>query len=183
MRKFNRKEFFFELLSGRNSKAVNLFAWFSGMVCPSKRYSSWINQEKPRICNLVKNNLIYGCIFFLLARGTVGVLFSTSWRNIYWFLMVVTGSKCLVDIWKRVHKKSEASDAFSSWCFFGLNEVVFSHVCCLFHQIPHVLEIFLLSMGLKAPIRLSIDIVWSVGAHKEAISGFERWKFVPYVEI
>ena len=45
------------------------------MVCPSKRYSSWINQEKPRIRNLVKNNLIYGCIFFLLARGTVGVLF------------------------------------------------------------------------------------------------------------
>ena len=51
--------------------------------------------------------------------------FSTSWRNIYWFLMVVTGSICLVDIWKRVHKKSEASDAFSSWCFFALNEVAF----------------------------------------------------------
>ena len=66
-----------------------------------------------------------GAFFFLLARGTVGVLFSTSWRNIYWFLMVVTGSNCLVDIWKRVHKKSETSDAFSSWCFFGLNEVAF----------------------------------------------------------
>ena len=39
--------------------------------------------------------------------------------------MVVTGSKCVVDIWKRVHKKSEASDAFSSWCFFDLNEVAF----------------------------------------------------------
>ena len=39
--------------------------------------------------------------------------------------MVVTDSKCLVDIWKRVHKKSEASDVFSSWCFFGLNEVAF----------------------------------------------------------
>ena len=51
--------------------------------------------------------------------------FSTSWRNIFWFLMVVTGSKCVVDIWKRVHKKSEASDAFSSWCFFDLNEVAF----------------------------------------------------------
>ena len=24
-----------------------------------------------------------------------------------------------------MHKKSEASDAFSSWCFFGLNEVAF----------------------------------------------------------
>ena len=39
--------------------------------------------------------------------------------------MVVTGSKCVVDICKRVHKKSEASDAFSSWCFFDLNEVAF----------------------------------------------------------
>ena len=37
--------------------------------------------------------------------------------------MTVTGSICLVDIWKRVHKKSEASDKFSFWCFFGLNEV------------------------------------------------------------
>ena len=95
------------------------------MVCSSKRYSSWITQEKPRICNLVKNNLIYGCIFFACERGCWCPFFSTSWRNIYWFLMVVTGSICLVDIWKRVHKKSEASDAFSSWCFFGLNEVAF----------------------------------------------------------
>ena len=125
MWKFTRKEFFFELLSGRNSKAVNLFAWFLGMVCPSKRYSSWINQEKPRIRNLVKNNLIYGCIFSCLREGLLVSFFSNSWRNIYWFLMVVTGSKCLVDIWKRVHKKSEASDAFLSCCFFGLNEVAF----------------------------------------------------------
>ena len=57
--------FFFELLSGRTSKTVNLFPWFLGMVCSSKRYSSWINQEKPRVRILVKNNLIYGCIFFL----------------------------------------------------------------------------------------------------------------------
>ena len=75
MWKFTRNEFFFELLNGRDSKTVNLFAWFFGMVCSSKRYSSWINQEKPRNRNLVKNNLIYECIFFLLARGTVGVLF------------------------------------------------------------------------------------------------------------
>ena len=154
---------------------MNLFPWFFGMVCSIKRYSLWINQEKPRIRNLVKNNLIYGCIFSCLREGLLVSFFSTSWRNIYWFLMVVTGSKCLVDIWKRVHKKSEASDVFSSWCFFGLNEVAFfSHVCCLFHQILHVLEIFLLSMGLKAPICLSIDIVLSIGAQKKAISGFER---------
>ena len=59
-----------------------------------------------------------------------------------------------------MHKKSEASDAFSSCCFFGQNEVAFfSHVCCLFHQISHVLVPFLLSICLKAPKRLSIDIV------------------------
>ena len=75
MWKFNRNEFFFELLSGRDSKTLSFFAWFLEMVCSSKRYSSLINQEKPRICNLVKNNLIYGCIFFWLARGAVGVLF------------------------------------------------------------------------------------------------------------
>ena len=104
--------FFFELLSGRDSKTVNFFAWFLEMVCPSKRFSSWINQEKLRIRNLVKNILIYGCIFSCLREGLLVSFFSTSWRNIYWFLMVVTVSKCLVDIWKRVHKKSEASDAF-----------------------------------------------------------------------
>ena len=65
MWKFTRNDFFFELLSGRDSKTVNLFAWFLGMVCSSKRYSSSINQEKPRIRNLVKNNLIYVRIFFL----------------------------------------------------------------------------------------------------------------------
>ena len=54
---------------------MNLFARFLGMVCSSKRYRSWINQEKPRIRNLLKNNLIFGCIFFLLARGAVGVIF------------------------------------------------------------------------------------------------------------
>ena len=75
MWKFTRNVFFFELLSGRDSKTVNLFACFLGMVCSSKRYSLWINQEKPQFGNLVKNNLIYGCIFFLLARGAVGVLF------------------------------------------------------------------------------------------------------------
>ena len=125
MWKFTRIEFFFELLSGRDSKTVNLFPWFFRMVCSSKRYSSWINQEKPRNRNLLKNNLIYGCIFSCFREGLLVSFFSTSWRNIYWFLMVVTGSKCLVDIWKRVHKKSEASDVFSSWCFFGLNEVAF----------------------------------------------------------
>ena len=54
MWKFTRNDYYFELLSGRDSKIVNLFALFFGMVCSSKRYSSLINQEKPRIRNLVK---------------------------------------------------------------------------------------------------------------------------------
>ena len=131
MWKFTRIELFCKHLSGRDSKTLKCLAWFLGTVCSYKRYSSWIRQKKPRFRTLVKNNLIFGCIFFLLARGAVGVLFSTFWRNVYCFLMVVTGSKCLVDIWLRVHKKSEASDAFSAWCFFGLNEVAFFS-CSLF---------------------------------------------------
>ena len=74
---------------------MNLFAWFLGMVCSSKRYSSWINKKKPRICNLVKNNWIYGCIFFLLARGAVAVLFFDHLEKHifvsdgrYWFQML-----------------------------------------------------------------------------------------------
>ena len=65
MWKFTRIEFFFELLSGRDSKTVNLFPWFFRMVCSIKRYSSWINQEKPRICNLVKKKLDLWVHFFL----------------------------------------------------------------------------------------------------------------------
>ena len=50
-----------------------------------------------------------------------------------------------------MHKISEASDAFSSWCFFGLNEVAFFLMfCCLFHQISHVLETFALNVT-KSP--------------------------------
>ena len=54
----------FELLSGRDSKTVNFFALFLGMVCSNKRYSSWIRQEKPQSLKLVENNLIFVCIFF-----------------------------------------------------------------------------------------------------------------------
>ena len=134
------------------------------MVCPSKRYSSWINQEKPRIRILVKNNLIYGCIFSCLREGLLVSFFSTSWRNIYWFLMVVTGSKCLVDIWKRVHKKSEASDAFSSWCFFGLNEVVFLLMFAVCSSNSSCIGIFFALNGTKSPytfVNLHSVINWS----------------------
>ena len=45
MWKFTRNDFFFELLSSRDSKTVNLFVWFLGMVCSSKRYSSLNNKK------------------------------------------------------------------------------------------------------------------------------------------
>ena len=74
---------------------MKLFSWFLEMVCSSKRYSSWIRQEKPRICNLVKKNLIFVCIFFWLARGAVGVLFFDLLEKrilvsdgLYWFQML-----------------------------------------------------------------------------------------------
>ena len=95
MGKFTRIEFFFELLSGRNSKTVSFFDRFLGKVCSYKCYSSWIRHEKPRILNLVKNNLIFVCIFFWLARGAVGVLFSDVLEKhilvsdgLYWFQLL-----------------------------------------------------------------------------------------------
>ena len=85
---------FFEILSGRDSKTVNLFALFLIMVYSSKRYSSWINQEKPRTCNLVKNNLIYVYIFFACERGCWCPFFDLLEKHIlvsygrYWFQML-----------------------------------------------------------------------------------------------
>ena len=59
-----------------------------------------------------------------------------------------------------MHKKSEASDVFSCWCFFGLNEVAFFLIFAVcFIKFLMYWDFFLLSMGLKAPIRLSTDIV------------------------
>ena len=69
------KIFFFQTFEWSGFQDTEFFRLVFRNDCSSKRYSSWINQEKPRIRNLVKNNLIYGCIFFLLARGAVGVLF------------------------------------------------------------------------------------------------------------
>ena len=58
-----------------------------------------------------------------------------------------------------MRKKSEASDAFSSWCFFGLNEVAFSLMfsVCFIKFIMYWK--FLLLMCPKAPKCLSVDIV------------------------
>ena len=50
-----------------------------------------------------------------------------------------------------MHKISEASDAFSSWCFFDLNEVAFLSCLLFVHQIPHVLEFFFALNGTKSP--------------------------------
>ena len=92
--KFTINDFFFELLSGRDSKTVNLLAWYLGIVCSSKRYSSWINQEKPRFRNLVKKNLIYGCFFSCLREGCWCPFFDLLENHIivsydrYWFEML-----------------------------------------------------------------------------------------------
>ena len=58
-----------------------------------------------------------------------------------------------------MHKKSEASHAFSSWCFFGLNEVAFFLMFAVGFIKFLIYWNFLLSMCLKAPICLSVDIV------------------------
>ena len=153
------------------------------MVCSYKCHSSWILQEKPRIRNLVKNNLIFGCIFFLLARGAVGVLFSTFWRNIYCFLMVVTGSKCLADIGNGCIKNLRPLmrfhlGAFLAWMrlpFFSCSLVVSSNFLCIGSlcalNVPKSSYMFVNSLSV---------INWSP---KKAMSGFERWNFVPYSEI
>ena len=81
-------------VSGRDSKTVKFFAWFLGTVCCYKRYSSWISPEKPRIRNLVKNNLIFGA-FFLACERAVDVLFFDLLEKYilfldgcYWFQMI-----------------------------------------------------------------------------------------------
>ena len=101
----------------------------------SPGFLEWFVPTIVIVCGFIKKNLEFaiwwknthfmGAFISCLREELLVSFFSTFWRNIYWFLMVGTGSKCLVDIWKRVHKKSEASDVFSSWCFFGLNEVAF----------------------------------------------------------
>ena len=66
-----------------------------------------------------------GAFFSCLREGLLVSFFSTSWRNIYWFLMVVTGSKCLVDIWKRVHKNLRPLMRFHLAAFFALMRLRF----------------------------------------------------------
>ena len=126
MWKFTRIDFFFKLLCGRGFQDNEFFR---------RVFWEWFVLTNIIFCGLGKKSLDFelwwkitwflSAFFSCLREGLVVSFFSTFWRNIYCFLMVVTGSKCLVDIWKRVHKKSEASDAFSAWCFFGLSEVAF----------------------------------------------------------
>ena len=58
-----------------------------------------------------------------------------------------------------MNKKSEASGAFSSWCFFGLNEVAFFSCSLFVSSILSCIGTFLLSMCPNAHICLSVDIV------------------------
>ena len=66
---------FFQAFEWLGFQDSDIFCLVFGNCFFYKRHSWWIRQEKPRICNLVKNNLIFVCIFFLLSIGAVGVLF------------------------------------------------------------------------------------------------------------
>ena len=84
----------------------------------------------------VWKNIEFWVQFASVSERLLVSFFSTIWRNIKWFQRVDTVSICFVHIWKRVHKKSEGSEALSSWCFFRLNEVaIFSKFAIYFIKI------------------------------------------------
>ena len=59
-----------------------------------------------------------------------------------------------------MHKKSEASDAFSSWCFFGLNEVAFFLMFAGFIKFLMYWNFFALNVT-KSPYMVRHSIIWS----------------------
>ena len=93
------------------------------MTCSCKRDWMWKMLENSWTGNWFEKNLEFWVQFASVSEKLLVSFFPTIWRNIKWFLRVDTVSKCFVHIWKWVHKKSEASEALSSWCFFRLNEV------------------------------------------------------------
>ena len=116
------------------------------------------------------------CILFLFSRESVGLLFLTNWRNIYiyWFLMAISGSNCLIDIWKRCIKKSEAAE-FSSWCFFGLNEVAFFSQtrCSFFFNFLNSWKFFALNAHRSAFISVKKHSLTNQN-QKKAMNGFGK---------
>ena len=101
----------------------HIFPWFIVMAWSCKRDWLWKMLENSWTGNWFEKNRQFRVQFASVSEKLLVSFFPTIWRNIKWFLRVDTVSKCFVHIWKRVHKKSEASEALSSWCFFRLNEV------------------------------------------------------------
>ena len=121
--KFPITEICSKLYSSRYSKTKHIFLWFIVMVWLCNRDWMWQMLEISCTGSWFEKNIEFWVQFASVSERLLVSFFSTIWRNIKWFLMVDTVSKCFVHILKRVHKKSEASEALSSWCFFRLNEV------------------------------------------------------------
>ena len=124
------------------------------------------------------------CSFFLACeRGWWCPFFRPSGEIyiVFWWLLLVpnawqtSGNGCIKNLRPLMRFPLGAFLAWMRLPFFSCSLFVSSNFSSI--------GTFLLSMCLKSPICLSRDIVWSIGAQKKAISGFERWKFVPYVEI
>ena len=144
------------------------------------------------VCELDKKTPIFDfggknlefCVQFVSAfeRGCWCHL-SIIWRNIYWFLMVISGSKCLVDIWKRVHKNLRPLmrfhfGAFLAWMrlpFFSSSLFVSSNFSCL-------INVFALKVP-KSPSIVVIKNILNNRSWKKVMKGFERIKMVPDREI
>ena len=121
--KFPITESCFKLYSSRYSETTKIFPRLIVMAWSSKRYWRWKTLESSCTRYWLEKNREFWVQFASVSERLQVSFFSTIWRNIKKFLRVDTGSKCFVHIWKRVHKKSEASEALSPWCFFRLNEV------------------------------------------------------------
>ena len=133
----------------------------------------------------------------LLSRGAVGAFFSTIWRNIYWFLMAISGSKMLGR-----HLETGAYKIWCLWCvfiwvLFGVKEVTFisislfltSNFCCLINlfapKVPKILYIVVIRHSsnnrswqeLKVPKRPYIVVIRHSLNSRSRKEGNERfWK-------
>ena len=121
--KFPITEIYFKLHCSRYSETKQIFPWCLVMAWSCKRDWMWKIIEISCTGNWFEKNIEFWVQFAAVSERLLVSFFSTIWRNKKQFLRVDTVSKCFVHIWKRVNKKSEASEALSSWCFFRLNEV------------------------------------------------------------
>ena len=121
--KFPTTEVNFKFYCSQYCETKHIFPWFLLIAWSCKGDWMWKMLEISCAEIWFEKNREFLVQFASDSERLLVSFFPTIWRNIKWFLRVDTGSKCFVHIWKRVHKKSEASEALSSWCFFRLNEV------------------------------------------------------------